>query len=136
MHSRTEFTPSTHSSLIAQFASVVQVARHVVGPPGSPVHVVPPRHLVTPTMHTSPSIASGGFLTQTRAAPCPVTHSSVVAHCTSVVHVRRQARGAPVAEAQTVFERQKVAPTVQGAPSIAVGSCGCRQTDPTQFVPV
>ena len=49
---------------------------------------------------------------------------------------RRQASGAPVAEAQTVFDRQNVAFGVQAWPSIAVGSCGCRQTEPTQLVPV
>lgn len=52
------------------------------------------------------------------------------------MHVRRQASGAPVAEAQTVFERQKVALGVQACPSIAVGSCGCKHTEPTQLVPV
>lgn len=133
---RTMFEPSTHSSVIAHCASLAQVVRHVVGPPSRPLQVVMPRHRVTPIMQASPRIASGGLRSQMRTEPCPGTHSSVVAQFVSVWQVRRQVRAPPIGPVHVVLPRQKVPPTVQGWPSVAVGSCGLRQTVPLQDDPI
>jgi hypothetical protein len=126
--------PMTHSSVAAHWASLVQVARQVVAPPGRPVHVVPPRHRVTLVMQASPGIASGGLGSHTRAPFWPATHSSVLGQFVSVVQVVRQVVARPTGPVQ-VPERQNVPPMVHAPPSGAVGSWGCRHTAPLHWVP-
>jgi hypothetical protein len=118
----TSFWARAQKSVASHCVSNTHVSRHVVGWPMRPVQVVPPRQRVTPMVQGPPSLASGGRGSQIRKAPWPATHSWVVRHWASVVHVARQVvapMGRPV---HVVPFSQRLTPGMQGCPAATGGT--------------